>query len=356
MYCEARADLQRALLEQDFNHVLEHTSGVWGALAGGRLFITGGTGFVGRWLLETLLWANARLDLGVSAFVLTRDPDRFRLGSPRLANDRAVTLMRGDACCFGFPDGEFPFIIHAATERQIEPTAARPLSTFDLDIEATRHVLEFARTHGTRRLLFTSSGAAYGQQPPEITHLTENYTGGPPTNDTRAAYGQAKRVSEFLCAMYSRQYGFATLIARLFAFVGPYLPLDQNFAVGNFIRDVLKGGPIRINGDGTSYRSYLYAADLAVWLWTILARGESARLYNVGSDCSLTIADLARTVTDAAAVDVRIEIAAKPVAGAIPSRYVPSVDRARDELGLAPIISLKEGVRRSYAWARESGA
>ncbi len=343
---------KRALLERDLEHVLDQTRGIWTALAGARLFITGGTGFVGKWLLETLLWANDRLELGASAFVLTRNPDRFRLGNPHLADPRFVTLLSGDARRFEFPAGEFPFVIHAATERHFEPDAALPVSTFDLDLEATRRVLEFASTHATRRLLFTSSGAVYGKQPPDLTHIPEDYPGAPLTTDTGSTYGQAKRASEFLCAMYARQYHFSALIARLFAFTGPYLPLDQNFAAGNFIRDALAGGPIRIQGDGTPYRSYLYAADLAAWLWTILIRGESARPYNVGSGRAVTIAELARTVANVTRPGTSIEIAGTPVPGAPPARYVPSVERAQKELGLHPRIILEEGVRRTYDWAR----
>ena len=171
-------------------------------------------------------------------------------------------------------------------------------------------MLEFARTHGTRRLLFTSSGAMYGKQPPDLTHIPEDYAGAPSTMDLLSPYGQAKRTSEWMCAMYAAQYGFAALIARLFAFVGPHLPLDANFAVGNFIRDAMRGGPIRIAGDGTPYRSYLYAADLAIWLWTILLKGESCRPYNVGSAEEITIADLARTVAENVRPGIGIEIAA----------------------------------------------
>ncbi len=338
-------------LAEDVEHILAHTTGRWEALRGQSVFITGGTGFIGTWLVEAFVGANERLGLGADVVLLTRHPDAFRIKAPHLAEHASIHLLEGDVRSFEFPEGAFPCVIHAATHRHREATPEWPTSTFESDIKGTRRVLEFARTHGTKRLLFTSSGAIYGPQPPDLTYISEPYTGAPLLSDVNSAYAQAKRVSEWLCAMYARQYGFAALIARLFAFVGPHLPLDANFAAGNFIRDVIAGGPVRICGDGTPYRSYLYAADLAIWLWTILLRGESAHPYNVGSAEALTIAELARAVVDAIAPGMRIEIARRPVPGAPAARYVPSVERAERELGLRPLISLAEGVRRTHKWA-----
>jgi dTDP-glucose 4,6-dehydratase len=243
-------------------------------------------------------------------------------------------------------------VIHAATERYFPPGGERPVSTFDADIAATRRTLEFARTHGAARFLFTSSGAVYGKQPPEMTHIPEDYPGAPSPSDAGSAYGQAKRISEFLCSSYASVYGFDALIARLFAFVGPYLPLDANYAIGNFIRDGLAGGPIRIEGDGTPYRSYLYAADLAIWLWAIFFRGVSARPYNVGSPKALTVGDLARRVVAVTAPGANVEIARQAQPGAPPSRYVPDTRRAETELGLRVSIPLEEGIRRACDWRR----
>jgi dTDP-glucose 4,6-dehydratase len=213
-------------------------------------------------------------------------------------------------------------------------------------------VLELARHANTRRLLFTSSGAVYGKQPPDIPHVSETYLGAPETTDMSSGYGQAKRVSEFLCALHGQQYGFDSLITRLFAFAGPHLPLDLNFALGNFVRDALEGGPIRIGGDGTPRRSYLYAADLAIWLWTILLRGQPARPYNVGSDQEVSIAELAHSVVENGAPGVPIRIAQSPQPGVPPARYVPSIDRAREELGLEVKIPLDEAIRRMFHWHR----
>ena len=120
--------------------------------------------------------------------------------------------------------------------------------------------------------------------------------------------------------------------------------------LGNFIRDALAGGPVRIEGDGTPYRSYLYAADLAIWLWTILFRGASARPYHVGSERAVTIAELARAATAEIHPQAGIEVAGVPRPGAPPQRYVPSTARARAELGLEEWIDLPEAIRRTAAW------
>lgn len=308
-------------LAVDLDHVLAHTEPLWPDVRGQRLFLTGGTGFVGTWLTESLLWANRRLRLGISAVLLTRNPAAFAERSPHLAADPAVTLIEGDGASFEFPAGPFPLIVHAASSGQ-----------FDSDTAATRRVLELARNSGAARLLFTSSGAVYGNSQPD------------------SPYAQGKRISETLCTSYAQAHRFDVLIARLFAFTGPYLPLDQNYAVGNFVRDVLAGGPVQILGDGTPLRSYLYAADLAIWLWTILLRGKSAYPYDVGSPEEVSIAELAFRVVAVTQPPTPIRIARTPVPGAATPRYVPDTRRSECELGLRPWISLEEGVRRMYRW------
>src|SRR5262249_50570137 len=148
---------------QDLDHVLAYTGDIWQKLRGSSILITGGTGFVGTWLLESLVWAADRLQVELNATVITRSPDAFARKAPHLATHRAITLLEADACSFPLPEGEYPFVIHAATERHFAPVPEYPLSTFDADVKATRRVLEFARTHGTQKLLFTSSGAVYGK-------------------------------------------------------------------------------------------------------------------------------------------------------------------------------------------------
>ena len=259
-------------------------------------------------------------------------------------------VLEGDARSFAFPDGRFTHIVHAASDSSPLRDQDSRRRLFDTIVVGTRHALEFARASGARRLLFTSSGAIYGRQPADLELTSEDYTGGPDPAAVGSVYGEAKRAAEMLCALNAGPT-LHPVIARLFAFIGPYLPLDANFAAGNFVQDALTGGPIRIAGDGTPYRSYLYASDLALWLWTLLVDGQSARPYNVGSAEPVSIRELAERISRAAG-GLRIEVAREPVPDAAPERYVPSVRRAEEELGLRVAVSLDDAIQRTLAWHR----
>jgi len=346
-----------SLPKPDLAHVATYTAGEWDALRGRNIFVTGGTGFFGRWLLESFAFAGDLLDLGAHMTVLTRDPTAFAAKAPALAAHPSICFVRGDVRHLDpahiLPQlppghsGQFPFVIHAAMDSVGQDD---PVATFDTIVTGTRAVLDFALASGATRFLFTSSGAVYGPQPPDITHIPETHHGSPDCSRPSSAYGEGKRAAELLCAAYhDRHPAFHPVIARCFAFVGPFLPIDAHFAIGNFIRDALRGGPIAIGGDGTPYRSYLHAADLAIWLWTLLFRGRPAYPYNVGSEEDVTILELASTVAECFPVPPDVHLARQPLPGIPPSRYVPATRRAR-ELGLSVLIPLKEAISRTAAW------
>ncbi len=332
-----------APLAGDLDHILIHTESLWEALRGRRVFITGGTGFFGCWLLESFAYANDRLDLGASAVVLTRSYDAFQSKAPHLACNPAIKCHIGDIRDFDFPEGEFSHIIHAATSPSTGRRNEDHLFMFDTIVEGTRHTLDFAVYCRAKKFLLTSSGAVYGKQPSDMAHMPEDYCGSPDLTDPYSAYGEGKRAAELLCTLYAEQFRIETKIARCFAFVGPYLPLDIHYAIGNFIRDGLNGGPILVNGDGTPCRSYLYAADLAIWLWTILFRGQSCFPYNVGAEDIVTIAQLAHLVARCVGTSIEVRITKMQQPGRPLERYVPSTKRAT-LLGLTSFIDLKQAV------------
>ena len=337
-------------LEADRAHVLVRTEDLWRELRGARLLVTGGTGFVGSWLLESLRWANEHLDAGVEALVLTRDPDGFTRTRPHLAHGRGISLHAGDVRSFEPPPGPFSHVIHGAASADAALYASESLAMFDTIVQGSRRVLERA-ARDRADVLLVSSGAVYGRQPPDLERVGEEFRGAPDQLDPTQVYAEGKRAVELLGAVHARESGLQVRIARLFAFVGPYLPLDRHFAVGNFIRDRVAGGPITIAGDGTPFRSYLYGADLAIWLWTILVRGRVGRPYNVGSSRAFTIEEVARTVAHALPPAMAVTRTGTPAPGVPPARYVPDTSRARDELGLDDWIGFEEGVRRTLQWA-----
>jgi nucleoside-diphosphate-sugar epimerase len=339
---------------EDLNHILNHTSTLWEELRGQRIFITGGTGFFGHWLLESLLWINDILNLNVKVVLLSRNPAVFSAKYPQLANHPAVSWIQGDVKTFDFPEGEFPYIIHAAFKGDIKLAQEDPLYIFDTIVQGTHRVFELARTHYTRKFLFTSSGAVYGRPPREQMYISEDYIGAPNVMHPLSVYGEGKRAAELLCNLYSYKYRLETKIARCFSFVGPYLPLNGDYAIGNFIRDAIKGGPIMVKGDGTPQRSYLYAADLSIWLWTILIKGHNCRPYNVGSDIYLSIAEVAEYVAQQFHPNPKIEIIGRNDPNKSNEYYVPSVRRAKVELNTDIWIDLREAIRRTHNWRKAS--
>jgi nucleoside-diphosphate-sugar epimerase len=338
------------LADRDLAHIRDHTAELWEEARGKNFFITGGTGFFGIWLLESFAHINDSLGLDAKVTVLSRDPTIFARKVPHISNRRDITFIQGDVRDFQSPEGKFDFVIHAATEASAKLNHERPDEMLDSIVSGMHRILDFAAEADVSKLLFTSSGAVYGKQPSDSTHLSEEFSGAPDCLDPSSAYGEGKRVAELMVAIHSKQYPCEMKIARCFAFVGPHLPLDTHFAIGNFIRDARANNPIRISGDGSPYRSYLYAADLAIWLWTILFKGISLRPYNVGSQEGYSISDLAHIVTASIAPELSVEIAKAPVPGAAPLRYVPAVSRAGNELGLSEKIALPDALKRTAEW------
>ncbi len=337
----------KTLPDEDF---VSPDKSVLTALNGRRIFVTGGTGFIGSWVLEYLYRESRKHGLEVEVQLLSRDPRAFLRANPHLAGWRSLSMVCGDVRSIAASAVSADWVLHGATPASRMLNESNPLEMADIIVGGTRNSLEIARRCGAKRFLFLSSGLAYGSQPPELDALVEEQTGRLNSLDPKAAYGNAKHFAEHLCIQYGISFGFEVSIARLFAFLGPLLPLDAHFAAGNFIRDGLEGRTIRVEGDGTPLRTYLHAGELARWLWTLFARGRPGQIYNVGSDEIVSIRELAERVGRLCGVGV--EIAGTPAPGRLPPRYVPDVRKAGQELGLRPLWNLEESLCRTLAWHR----
>lgn len=336
-------ELINSLPTQDLQHVLNHTRDLWEELRGKRLFVSGATGFFGMWLLETFAYANDQFNLRAKLIGLSRNPQAFAEKVPRLANHPAISLHLGDVRNFLFPEGEFSHVIHAGTTSS-HPVP--PLEMIDTIVEGTKRVLDFSIACKAQRFLFVSSGAVYGKQSLNSGPIFETCRTAPVVRDPASSYGEGKRLAELLCALYHQEYGLETMIARCFAFVGPYLPLNTHFAIGNFIRDALSKKTIVIKSRGTSLRSYLYAADLAIWLWTILFKGKASQSYHVGSSQKISIKELAATVGNILGGEVLIDESALGEE----ISYYPDVSSTEKSLSLKQYISLEEAILKTAHW------
>lgn len=346
-----RSAQQREIIDLGLAPVLAHLdASALTALAGKNIFITGGTGFFGLCLLSALDLLN-RQGARIRATVLSRDPARFLQNQPYWAAQHWLAFHRGNVRDFALPQERYDLLIHAATDTSAA-AQANPIEIFADIVDGTRHVLDFAVHAGIKRVLLTSSGAVYGPQPADISHIAEEARFACAPESGASAYGEGKRAMELLGTLYHAKYGLESVTARCFAFAGPGLPLDGHFAIGNFINDALHADAITVKGDGTPLRSYLYGADLSVWLLTLLAIGKPAYPYNVGADQAISIADLADTVRDVIAPEKTCKMQAQPVQGAMRQQYVPAIERCRNELGLDVWTPLQRAIELSAAYCR----
>ncbi len=307
---------------------------------GKKVFITGGTGFFGKWFLEAFIYLNHEENLNCDITVLSRNPKIFKEKFPHLT--KGINFVEGDIESFSNQGEDFDYLIHAATEASASLNLNDPSYMFNSIVDGMRNVIKFANESKVQRILHTSSGAVYGKQPWALERIDETFIGAPDPMCMKSSYGEGKRAAELLGMINSASNRVDFINARCFAFAGPYLNLNGTFAIGNFIRDALLGKDIEILGDGTAVRSYLYSADLIAWLLTLLAKGKNGDCYNIGSENYYSIKQLADEVASQFdGVQVIVRGTSDPLMKA--SRYVPSVKKIKDDFGLNESLNL-EGI------------
>lgn len=345
-------------LNEDLEEIVSRTLVLWEQVKGKTIFITGGTGFFGSWLVRSFIKANRKLELKSNVIILTRSKVRFHARFSDLIHESNITLIEGDVIDFDFPETEIDYIIHAATDADDKAINDMPLLMLDTIVSGTRRVLNLALSKKVTAMLLVSSGAVYGTQPSHISHLGEDFNGSPNVI-TSSSYAEGKRMAEFLSLVYCNRYEVPVKIARCFAFVGPFLPLDRHYAIGHFMNQALKGQEIVITSDGTPRRSYMYTTDLAVWLWTVLLAGKLSYPYNVGSEEDYSLEEVAGIVAELSGNDIPVKVLKKQIIGTPIQRYTPATGRAQQDLNLKSFTNLRTAVSKTlsfHKYVREQGS
>ncbi len=335
-------------LAPELNQILSDSNRAFEQLRNQRIFLTGGTGFIGTWLIKSFLHANEALGLNAEILVLSRDPDSFFVKFPEFKNASKLKLIKGDLNQLPPVDGEIHHVIHAATNAG-SLQSREDQSTFALNYDGTKKLLDLCAKKKIKRYLLTSSGAVYGDQPSDLELISEDYPGAPNVLSEKATYGESKRVAEWLSAQAGREHSFGVSIARIFAVIGPYMPLNSSYAAGDFLGKAVRNEPIQIQGDGTPLRNFIYIGDLTTWLWNSLVFAADQNAYNFSGDETISIAGLAKLTQEVTRSKSEVEIKKAPTS-ARPQRYLGSNQKIKSQLGMRTHWSLREAIKRSFEW------
>ncbi len=314
------------------------------------IFISGASGFFGRCLLEALFYLDEKHGLNINIHAVSRSVTSFQKKIP-LLSEAKINLIESDISELKNFNEKVDYIIHAACDTSSERLKNSPQKILEENYFGTRNMLEIARSNPSCKFLYLSSGAVYGAQNLDAKLRLESDLSGPDLQKISSTYGEAKRLGETLCSIYSSTYGVHTAVARCFSFVGPYMNFDGHYAIGNFIRDVAQNKDVILQSKSQTYRSYLYSIDLVNWLLRILISAPNNSVYNVGSSQEILIEDLANLVVKT--LDSKSKIAFSGNQGfntSSSSRYIPSNEKAKQELGLEEYTSLNQAIKNTFRW------
>lgn len=344
------------LPEDNLRFIVKNSVNDLHSLRDSHILCTGCTSFFGKWLLESLLRADEILCLGLRLTVLSRYPERFYSEMPHLKEFKQLSCLIGDVTTFAF-QGRSPFthIVHAANLLN-DGSTGWPRLHMDTAIDGLRHVMTVAKEHGCTSLLYISSGAVYRAESSgdctagEQTAFTERQISSSDNLGEPTVYSVTKRFMEVYATALGAEMNIRVPLARCFAFVGPYMPLDGPQAMGNFIGSAIARQDVIINGDGSPRRSYMYSADLVVWLLGLLVRGRHGIPYNVGSGHAVSILEAAQAVVKCVGAGIKVRVLGRNVEGNAPAAYVPDISRCKDELALECHFGFYDMLQETIRW------
>lgn len=286
-------DPRSFLLSSDLAEILSRYQTSLKAFQNSRILVTGGTGFVGRWLVSSLVEANMQLDLNISLCVMTRNGKAAQNANLSLA-DKSVNIIEHDITLPFPPTLEnFDYVFHAATPSQTKTGSQDIQYVEEVTRQGTLNLIEFLLLNNFRgKILHTSSGAVYGNS---ITQKGPVHEFDSSEVNLLNRYGSSKLASEKMLTDYAAKNDVIIVNARLFAFAGPLISLNEHFAIGNFLGQARQEGIIEIKGNPQTMRSYLYPTDMIGWIITGIHANESSFMH-VCSELGFNMFELAELV------------------------------------------------------------
>lgn len=314
------------------------------------ILVTGGTGFMGKWIAEMISYINETEHFNITLYLLGRNAGKFKEEVPHLSSKPFIKLIEQDVRNIHDLPPEANYIINAAGSPDNREHVSQPLRTIETFYKGTQGILDAATRLGDlKKIVHISSHLVYGKNESEDL-IRESFSGKMEANTVNHVYGEAKRVAETLCSIYRSNFKLPVLILRPFAFIGPYQGLEKPWAINNFIRDGILGGPIRILGNGLTVRSYLYGSDMAYWILMSLIKGQTGESYNLGSNEGISLNDLALKI--AGAMTNGIEILSKSSKENYTdfSKLVPDTSKIVNALKVEQTYDLDAALKRTIVW------
>ncbi|WP_326722262.1 MULTISPECIES: UDP-glucuronic acid decarboxylase family protein [unclassified Streptomyces] len=303
-----------------------------------RVAVTGGGGFLGSHLCETLLRR------GDSVVCL----DNFSTGDPKniahLLHNPAFEFIRADVSVTAEVPGRVDAVAHLASPASPPDYLRQPLETLAVGSRGTENALRLALRNRARFIL-ASTSEVYGD--PLVHPQDEDYWGNVNSVGPRSVYDEAKRFAEAISVAYRRTHSLNVGIARIFNTYGPRMRPHDGRVVSSFITQALTGEPLTIYGDGKQTRSFCYVDDLVRGLVALLDSSEAGP-FNLGNPVERSVTELAEMVLELTGSPSEIQYHPLPVDD--PVRRRPVISRARETLGWWPEVDIEEGLRRTSDW------
>lgn len=326
----------------------------WERLSGKTVLVTGASGFLPAYMVETLLFLNTKEDLGCKVIGLVRDPDKARRRFSQYRNRDDFVLVCGDVSVGVECPQRCDFIIHAASQASPKYYDTDPVGTMTANVLGTYHLLNLARRWNSEGFLFFSSGEVYGQVSFGETPTKEDSYGYIDISKPRACYAEGKRAAETLGFSYAHQFKVPFKVVRPFHTYGPGMALDDGRVFADFVRDVVLRRDLLLRSDGKAIRSFCYLSDAVTGFFTVLLKGDNATSYNVGNPLgAISIGDLADILSKLyPQYNLKVRRTSELGAGYLPSPIsinIPNVDRLLS-LGWTSHYLPREGFLRTVSY------